>query len=304
MLPKDPRSKYFFIILGLLGLLSLVLSFLPSFGGTVKAGLTEFAVAVFIAIVLAFTVERYVSEEFQHKVEQALQLTRESVLEAVYSTLMPDAIFKEVRDLILAQPFVRKDVSAVITMRWPDDGDRATLDFNTTLGYDVQNVSGRTYKYMISAQLSRPNDPHLRDMIRFDELAIGRTPPTRIVAEELAALLTPDDTHLTLRKEISLPPKGSQYVALRFWRRIECDDYYTLNMGSPTEGLALTVYHPPEIVERLRINHPAPDRVVGLPGSEVSSSWTLQGGILPYQGLEIWWYPKEQNSSEQVAKAG
>lgn len=298
---KDLRTKYLFIVLGLVGALSAALSLLPSVQGTLQSALIEFAVGVFIAIVLAITVERYATEQFRREVDRALQLTRESVFEAVFSTMMPDSIFKEIRELILAQPFVRKDVYAAVSMRWPADGDRETLDFTTAFAYDVRNLSARTQKYTVYAQLSRPNDPRLSQKIEFHELSIGGKSADKYTGERLESLLSSGDTHLTLRKVIEMGPGGSEHIAMRFWRRIECEDYYTLNMGYPTEGLTLVVDHPEDIVVKLRVNHPSPDRLVTLPSSEVLRGWKLEGGILPYQGLEIWWFPSDRLASTEAS---
>jgi hypothetical protein len=294
MTTQDIHARYLFLILGLLGILALTVSFVPSVNETLRSVLVEFAAAVFIAIILAFSIQRLTEEKFRREVDQALQLTRESVFDAVFSTLMPEAIFAEIRDLILRQPFFRRNVYATVTMNWEDNGTRDHIEFISTSAYDVMNMSTRTLGFKIQAQLSRPNDPKLSAHIKFLELAIGLD---KYEGEQLEAWITEDDTHLTLHKEIVLDPNATQHIELRTWRLIESSDYYTLNMGYPTEDFTLVVNHPKDLIVKLRINHPSPERVRAFPGSDLLCGWKLEGGILPNQGLEIWWYPRDSQTT-------
>lgn len=289
---KDLQTKWFFITLALVGTLSFAISLLPFVLETFRPILREFAIAVFIAIILAITVERYASEKFQHEVDKALIQTREAVFEAVYATMMPEVILNEVREFILKQPFIRKNIITTISMSWLPDGNRDYLEFTTSTEYDVVNITNHQQIYNIYAQNSRPNDPKLNQHIKFMGLKIGKTFLNG--STDLEPLISSENTHISLRTKIELAPGSSEHIGIQDWRYIECDDYYTLNMGYPTDELTINVTHPKDIIVKVRVNHPDPSRLIILPGSDEYNGWKLPNGILPYQGLEIWWYPSER----------
>jgi hypothetical protein len=182
-------------------------------------------------------VERYASEQFRKEVDEALQMTRESVFEAVFHTVFPDTIFREIRDLILAQPFIRKRVYASIVMRWPDDGGREFLDFTVSIAYDVHNLTDRTQTYPVCAQVLRPTSPVISKDVKFLKLVIGDKSYT---TEELGSLASPNDTEVCLEEVIELGPGGSEHIEVQAWRRVECKDYYTLYMTPLKKGVGLS----------------------------------------------------------------
>jgi len=287
---RDLRTTFLFVVLGLIGIISFVLSLLPAIPKTFQSALSEFAIGVFIAIVLAFTVDHYTTEHFNAEITRALQQTKESVFDAVFSTMLPESIYKEVRETILTQPFMRKNVFATISLTWPPGRKKESLLFTTSIAYDIFNLFSRPQEYTVFAQSSRPNDPKLNKEIGFLALRIGDNPDGIYTGGKLNSIIQEDDTHITLRTTINIRPGNKDHVEIEDWRYIETEDYYTLNMGYPTEGLTVLVNHPEDITVKIRVNHPSPNRLTKLPSNKGMSGWKLEGGIRPYQGLEIWWY--------------
>lgn len=298
------RTRAVLVLFGALAIVLATLSFLPQLGAILQARLLQFAIAIVISIVLALTVQRYARDEFRDEVDRALERTRVAVLEAAYSKMVPEEVFEEVRDLIFDQPFLRKNANAVVTLEWPQNGDKNHLVFETVVSFEMHNVSKHPQTYSFYAENTRPNRPDLSDKIWFRRLVIKDG--VRILMEhgpdELERTVDREsDTHILLRHNIEIPEGESRTIETHDLRWIEWKDYYTLKMGFPTIDLSLYVHHPEDIGVKLTLNHPREERLREILSNRTTNAWKLEGAILPYQGLEFFWQPLPDGEPEAPA---
>jgi hypothetical protein len=295
------RTHYLYIVLGLLAIILAVTSLLPFpiIADTgLKSLLVELAIGLFIAIVLSMTVERYASDQFRQEVDEALQKTRVSVLEATFSTLIPPEIYDELRSLILTRPFIRRDVMCYVSLEWPLDESKDCFKLQTRFSYNVQNITNLNQGYTVFAEIERPINPKFRDQIKFDNFVIGNT---NYKGDELLFIARGEERRLFIREEITIRPDEPVTISMQDTRFEDAVGDYSILMGLPTIGFTLMVSHPLGVKVEAVERHPNAERLIKIEGTDTLSGWKLEGGILPYQGIKINWYPiTEYNNGSSI----
>ncbi len=225
---------------------------------------------------------------------------KEAHFESILKGLMPEPIFKEIQAHIIRQPFLRRNVSATIELRWLDE-TKEYLRKSSTAMYELENISKTLEVYKLRVSGERVNKDKFPDGTRIEEIKIQDSPlsePVVYKEEKLKPFLEISEQFVRLQLPVNLQPGQKVKIYVRITSILTAKDIHSLVMNKPTIGLDLTVSHPRDIIVSATPVHPSAHAFVTIVDSEVLKRYRLDAGILPFQGIELSWWPKKSDEPE------
>lgn len=309
----------------------------PHEGSSVKSYRLEWLVivhhigtAILTAGMLMVTVELYtkVREARNHsklRMEQDRYITqlRDTQSDALLSALLPDkAIFEQIKSEIIQQPFIRRNMKAIVHLRWSDES-RSAIRKVLSLSYDVENTSTISGQASIRMRLSTegPNDQTSRienlEITSFTaklnavvpgndtSFIIERDSPRTFTEAELkdCGIVTWDNHDLQVHLKIDLDSRQSARVSYKHTTIEKLKDNCGIFCTIPTVGLEVLINPEPGIAVEHAFLHPS-GRVIRSDGD--ITFLRIDGAMLPYQGIEFSWRPvveKELPMSSPAAES-
>jgi len=288
---KDPRVILFAIhfLFLLLGAGNLFIEWrVPDEAARVQLR-TELNVALIITSLIGFAsigIESISQRRFREHVDELLRDVEVAVFDAIFKKLVPVAIFEEVRENILLQPFLRRNYAETIVLKHATGVEASVLELETVTDYELFNISAepRTFRLSIRVSLS----PGYEDRAAIKGVSIAR-------GSRIENLFDPDmvvreNAHLLFEKDIHLDRDEWVRISTAAVRIVPQRNHLAISMAHQTENLSVTVLHPDDIVVKAFADHPSPNRLQIMTGQDILSC-RLEGGILPNQGISLYWYP-------------
>lgn len=277
--------------------------------------------AILTAGVLMVTVEAYAKwrEAKNHRKivanqDRYVSQIREAQTESLLKTLMPDPeIFNQVKSQIIQQPFIRRNMHAVIHLKWYD-ADRASiekvLDFNYEICNTSSNVEESEVRMMLQSEVPGQNPGS------FERLTISSLRSLKLALAQGGAkvecqagkgvsydkdqllndsIVTSDGDALNMHIYMTLESKQEARVSFRVKSIENLDDKEVIMCLLPTVNMQVDVHPDKGIDISHSFLHPSGDVLQDDP--EIKS-WRIESGILPYQGIEIFWRGSSKEAME------
>ncbi|MBT9446084.1 MAG: hypothetical protein IV086_10330 [Hyphomonadaceae bacterium] len=287
-------------------------------GDFVVKGLSELAVAFFIAWIVAFLIEREVRERdaaearslreqmaIDHK-KYSKQLT-ENVFAAMLGLSHEKTYIDRVLDVTLRSQLIRDHIQLLYELRplkaaeaeeYQISSDRFVV-LEATARYTFTNVSGKNYpaslEYRYPVRTGRLKS--FNRVTRLDTFADGKH--VRYTDEEIRnATNAADDFYYSTNYKIDFAPKGQAKIVIVSVLIKEKSDNEIWGTLYPTTKFDMVV------------KCTVPDIVLGtrsltasnLSGSGINAEggeWSSDGPILPFDSVVLWWRTQEDDSGEE-----
>ncbi len=239
--------------------------------------LKEFGMAFLIAAVLTVTVEVINSKQRQIVMADV----NKSVLYAVLSRNMPEALFQEFETVVLKPRFYRRKYAAVYTIV-PENG-RVLL--SAAHSYEAVNMSGEAadfdLKFSIDLDKTDPKTTVITS-VSVDEVELS--------AKELKKYTTSNKTHLTFSKKIKVRKQGHITVRFQYNNPNEENEDEILCSLLPTIDLLLTVHTPSRCFDvSVETMHMADAVKAASHDGKGVHCWHMPRPLLTCQGIQFKW---------------
>lgn len=280
-----------------------------------SALLREAAFAFFIAVVIAVVFEAISREEQVAFFEKNMELMTkqhesyrreiaENVLSALLKSRVPSAISDIALDILIAQRVIRTELyikytlSEINHVEYQSFGEKYIL-VTIRLHYDLVNISQEDAEVDIQIHRPTPSDPRLLDLVRIDELSVEGKSYSREDIDKGNERIANSETEMRSKWPVIVPATGAKRLSVQttmtiIKERSDSDVWTTLY---PTVSghyevvveIPTLEWHP----DALHSGKLTPiDR--SQPGVRVGGTcnYRLENGLLPFQGVLLWWRPK------------
>lgn len=259
----------------------------------------DLAISLFVAAVILMTVEVFTKSELLGDIRNFLSKGAEDIRNAEFAKTLSDRItpdiFNQVDQFIIKSPYLLKDMKVNLEFL---ESDSNTLKLVDTTSFKVTNLTTATIKddlpaYENSELTSEyPEYPivtniEIEGQKRLDELrATGK--------------IIRQGSRLKIDFPISLPSGETieiQFTIVKYVRNSDSDIW---NVTHKTSNLSISCAGPENLEVRAYPIHPDVNFFKSIVGSEQArlKRWDIECGILPFQGIQLWW--KQSNPQSRA----
>lgn len=172
---KDPGrllEKYRYLQLSIVAFLLWLFSFLthawlPGLA-ILEALLRDGAIALTIAIVLAFTADKFAKKKIDQMVADSIQKMRVNVWKGIYGRDLPDPLIDEVEGTVLETKFVRSEYKINVEL---EPIQRDVVRKGVHVRYSAKNIGYAQESYPVSGIVSLPTVPGLEKECKFIQVS-------------------------------------------------------------------------------------------------------------------------------------
>jgi hypothetical protein len=295
------RTTYLYVILSLAGIAAILAGSQQSDTSMWRPILLELGVGALITTFLGLTVERIASERFRHEVNVALDRIKRNVFEETLHSMLPESVVSEVITNIFSQSLIRRNFQLLLTLERDSRLPEGMLKHSLSAAYELTNFA----PHKISADIQDyvtliPKPPE--EWIVYEKVSLERDDGSVIELSDHDSQQSVWQEELAAGYHIPITLRPLESVRVQVCRNLVAytRDHHTISMMMLTENFKLTINTPSELVVSATILHPSARsdspveqrRVKSLKGTGIST-WEIAGGILPFQGIELMWIPRD-----------
>lgn len=284
---QKQRNVLTYILMAVVGILLLVTAYFV----TIKDSFWYFifkeaGFALIVALFLVATIERFTRERHEAAAEATMNEINRHLFYAIFKRYIPEKVFEEVERSVMEANVFRTAHQLNYTIE-ARGVDKVTCIAQTS--YQLESVLDEAALHNIVISLEMPIEVADRAGCYIEKLEVGN-----VVLDQkaLAKYVTESDDHITVTYPYRIEGRATVRVSTLSHLVKKATDVELWASRIPSDGLELTVSTPDR---NLRVcahaNHSM--KLVPVMSNGVTSKWTLQHGIFPYQSLMFWWLPKE-----------
>ena len=295
---KDDRSRIFWILLAisLAGVVLLLGSHWGEDDGFPwRELLRDGGIALLIAGIIAFGVERYLRErlyeEISSDLSENLRLHREESIDAIhFQRRLPPELSEAIRRTVIDSPFVLRDCVAHYDMKPVRSVDGITLVATVVSTVIVENLSEETRKWRFKERISEDggyqaiSEVSLEGLEAFDESWVLNGP-------NIDPYISHQRGDVIFGREVNFPPRASAKTRIVFTNEFQLTDGMIYGCAEPAINCEVTVSVPGGVFEFSgQPRHPVDEWFTGSVDNERGEhSWKITGGLTPEQGISFEW---------------
>ena len=300
---KNYKAILYYLGFLALGFLLLVIYKTKLFGFGVESfgenGLLRFlskelGMALVIAIVLVFTIEKVTRRQHGQAADRLMAEINKDIFRSVYKRYIPPAVFDEVEKCLLTKNVFRKRYQLCYTLRKLRDQEfdgiegiskEEHLALELYSSYVLENTTDTEQVETIGFAIEIPNEPALKSLTKIKSFKIDDE-------ERVTNPKTFDDDctaqELYVEFEVEIPARGKRNISMEGFtvkRSIDGDSWAS---RIPSNGVQISVVAPENCMVDCKANH-SEKLVWKNTSSSGPTIWQLDHGIFPHQSVTIWW---------------
>ena len=255
--------------------------------------LRNLGIALFISIILLWLVNQFLETPLRNLLQKEI---RDDVFSAVLGFVFPDAIKKQVEDHILHYPFFRRNFTVTVSLEHvPAQG---YLNSQIVHTYDIEkrNESVTTYQLDSFLEIEVPEAPTPARFIEV-EVVSGTARTTYLEAELRQFVDDSESGLLKLKLSVDMRDRQEARITLRSEQCQPVNNFSSWLMTYMTDTLRVIYSVPEDLEVQAFAAHPADDLFSTI---DVGTGhvYLLAGGLLPLQGITVYWKPRVDNAQE------
>jgi hypothetical protein len=215
-----------------------------------------------------------------------------------------DSIYNSIDQFVIRQPFRRSNFKATIALDWDKSHEHITKQ--QTVEYTIENAFPTVQRSEIVAFDERKYEGYetYDTSIHYVRVEVfGEAPVTysRARLKEMAKQAgevgqeekQEEKTGMVMaRVPLELKSKGTARVVSYSESVLPTRDVVVMTLVQPTSGVELTIIHPDDLCVSANPLFPDRDALQSIHDSARRKMWRIDTGLLPYQGIELIYYPK------------
>ena len=291
------------LIVALVGIVFILAGMIVEEGWSGGAFLNDLGTAFLIAAVVAFAVERYLRErlytDIQKQIADSLVEHHQRSIDAI---LFQKRLTPEIRDLVrrtvIEQPFIVRNLNEHYDMKIEssDDGDVMSVTVISTS--ELVNVTDQTQTTRYEEE--GPEFEFLEFKVK--GLDGDFEDDTHLTKDNIEPYVHEKQGYVVFSQEVAIPARSSVSTYMKWHRYYELDDGVMVTCDRPTIGMRVTVtVDPGQFTFSGRREHPVERLWNGQVNNESGQHrWSIEGGLMPNQGLVFNWRPQEEENSQPL----
>lgn len=290
----NANSKLIYFLTLIVGLLLLVVHHLiPGEWHLAAEILKELAMALLVAVVLAFTIEGIAKRRHESQVDLERETLSRGIFEAIYKRHIPDVVFEEVERCVLNSKVIRERYQVTYTiakMDNPPQGIPCNNNYaNVSLhsSYTLRNLTSAPIQQDIVLNVELPMEKKLIELVDVVSVVIDGD---HISKTDLKKNLKNTGSHLQFSTQREIPAASSIKVSVKAKLIKYGTDQEVWSSRIPSDGLELIVNTPGGDYEVCANANHSQKLSLSIDDSNMKR-WRLDHGIFPYQSVSFWWHP-------------
>lgn len=261
---------------------------------------TEIGFALLIAWGVAAIVERGAREEYDRYTQEKALVISQNVFGYLYNVRFPRNVFSTVEEYVFKEPVIKTHQRLDYQLLNPDDSSgwvRMKCEFD----YVLKNISDKPVEHPIRfhvSQISGTTPPKFSD-VGLQSLVVGGEMIPSSQFEHLDKALPDHVGEKRYEIKRTIAPDGELRVRVTFdqLKRIEDNDLWTSNSVCRNVELKFR-YDPATYNVSIIPVHPSNKFDTDIPpnGNSDCRTVTIEGALLPKNGIFMWWNPKPSAS--------
>lgn len=253
----------------------------------------ELAMALLVAVVLAFTIEGIAERRHESQVESERELLSRGIFQAIYKRHIPDVVFEEVERCVLNSKVIREQYQVTYTiakMDNPPQGIPCNNNYaNVSLhsNYTLRNLTTAPVQQDIILNVELPMEKQLIDLVEVVQVVIDGD---HISKSDLRKNVKNTGSHLQFSTQREIPASSTIKVSVKAKLIKYGTDQEVWSSRIPSDGLELTVNTPGCDYEVCANANHSQKLSLSIDESNMKR-WRLDHGIFPYQSVSFWWHP-------------
>lgn len=244
----------------------------------------DLGIALVIAGIISVSYESFVH---QRLLDEIAKTALEGVVE-LFRRSAGDKVTSQVETHILRSQVLRTKFTIEAKFTWNDDS-RTLLLCRSEMSYTLKNLSTADVIYPLMARVDL-NGMGVEGIKRV------KTPDQDLTGPELRRALennTDDPSRQTYKKQLQIKGDRQASVLIEFRTVYQPHDHESWFTNVMADGVKLIVEHPPDLALNVNANHPNSAQITKKQIDDRHSTWELEYGLLPYQGIMAKWNPKD-----------
>ncbi len=242
--------------------------------------LRDVALAMLISVFVIIVVELYAGVRFRDDLAY-------DVFEAVLKKIVPDDIFKQLKNYVFSSNIKRRDWTIRIDIGADSNIKDSDLYItNTTISYSIENLYSTKQEHFLRCGLDIGFVDKARNLPHFERVSIGGDVYNE---ERLKELFFEGKKHI-IRKNIELPPpkEGDMKIVIEMKQILRVPDTFCWSCISIADGFKVIITNKCNDIEfNVHPIHPSRDELNKTQTLAGGEEWVFTEGLLPWQGVEI-----------------
>lgn len=270
--------------------------------------------AFFSSAILTCTLDLASQSQRKKDLQNAIKKIQDASIDDVLEELVGNQkIFNEIRNYVIRRDFLRKNWIIKLRLEWYGE-EKKYLKKEMEYNYEIHNISSKIIDYSIVAMEEKECEDQYPNTTKFNnfwyqiksnissvaEYSINdkkqEFPEDKIsdyVKEESRLFNT-----LKLENKVKIPPYSRLLCGWKSESIVDCQLRYPLISLINSTSLEIDITeHPDDLDIDFRPLHPNLDSAEEKANDTHTKRWIINAGILPGQGIQIEWKPK--NSAPQ-----
>jgi len=263
----------------------------PSMSQWLPGTLSNLGIGLLAAGIATATIET-ISRKRLH---QDIAEIKEAHFESVLKGIMPAPIFEEIDAHIIGESLLRKNLSWAFEFTWQDE-ERDYIHRNLEVFYEVENMSRASVNYeiiLIEERTWENKFPEIGYIIELEIEREGKKEPDKYLKENLEDFIKVTEQYFEMNMPLVLEPNENIKVRFILENVLKSRDSYYCASAKISEDFELIVAHPADLIVEAMPFHPSRNKFLAQPIAPTLKRWRIKAGILPYQGIELSWRPKD-----------
>ena len=259
---------------------------------------SELGIAVIIALIIIFTVERFSRNRHEEAAFELIKGINKNLFRAVYDRYIPDSVFKEVESCLLKAKVVRTKYEIDYDLSYISEADllehqiprevfQDYLCCNINTSYSVTNITDSSIKQDIVLKIEQPVDETTHNLIHISKVKIGGT----LYSKEYIDVNVTENSnsvHKVFKINIVIPANTTVPVEMTAETLKRKLDQEVWSSRLPSDGLKLSVHSPKSFKVLATANH-SQALTENIINNGRTTVWRLDAGIFPHQSIIFWW---------------
>lgn len=261
----------------------------------------DLAVTFILAAILLTTVEVFTKSELLLDIRNSLNAGAETIRQAEFAKTLSDritpAIYDQVEQFVIKSPYLLRDMKVNLEFRASDLGYLKLID---TTAFKVRNLTTATIRDEIPAYETSELSSEYPDYPVVTNVEIGGQ--KKLDELQSNGKITRSGSRLTVCLPIVLPPQGTGEILFTTEKYVRSSDSDIWNVTHKTTNLSISCTGPENLEVRAYPIHPDTKCFKAILGSLQGrlKRWDIEGGILPFQGIQLWWKQSNQQSKADL----
>lgn len=276
--------------------------FLFSFIAELRPLFDHLSIAFFVAFILTLTVERLAKKELKQIIDNYLILLKKESTDALNAVitaqftnklkeLIPEPVYEQVYQNIVLDPFYRVNFNVKLTIKI-DENNPQHVYVTSHDEYIVKNISDLPNKFIATGELEKRNV--IPDACKFVWIEkVTSNSRKRYENQELEKILKHYGENIEYELEQDLRSKETIEIKTKRIRIQLIQDRFNWITTQMCKEMNVWVTHPENLFVLASVLNPSKNKLELVLDDLTEKHWRFKEGLLPYQGFEIQWYPKD-----------